>query len=78
MKRDTKKAKATKPTTAPDEALGKALDGALLKRIFSYTWPYRRGLLLALALLPIAAAFELGQPYLLKIAIVQACQYCHR
>jgi ATP-binding cassette subfamily B multidrug efflux pump len=60
------------PPRVPDknaEALGKALDGALLRRIFAYTWPYRGGLLLALALLPVAAALELVQPYLLKKAI---------
>jgi ATP-binding cassette subfamily B multidrug efflux pump len=57
-------------TTAPeDTTVGKALDGALLRRIFSYTWPYRAGLFFAVALLPVAAAFELAQPYLLKKAI---------
>jgi len=52
-----------------DDAIGKALDRALLKRIFSYVWPYRSGIALALALLPVAAAIELAQPYLLKKAI---------
>jgi ATP-binding cassette, subfamily B, multidrug efflux pump len=56
------------PLRVPDE-IGKALDGALLRRIFSYTWPYRAGLFFAVALLPVAAAFELAQPYLLKKAI---------
>jgi ATP-binding cassette subfamily B multidrug efflux pump len=55
--------------SAPEEAVGKALDRALLRRIFSYVWPYRSGIALALALLPIAAAIELAQPYLLKKAI---------
>ena len=55
--------------SAPEEALGKALDGALLRRIFSYVWPYKAGLALAIALLPVAAAIELAQPYLLKTAI---------
>ncbi|HVZ72170.1 MAG TPA: ABC transporter ATP-binding protein [Polyangia bacterium] len=57
------------PPRVPDEATGKALDGALLKRIFSYTWPYRGGLAIAVLLLPAAAALELAQPYLLKTAI---------
>jgi ATP-binding cassette subfamily B protein len=52
-----------------DDAIGKALDGALLKRIFSYVWPYRSTIALAIALLPVAAAIELAQPYLLKKAI---------
>ncbi len=52
-----------------DDAVGKALDGVLLRRIFSYVWPYRTSLVLAIALLPVAAAIELAQPYLLKKAI---------
>jgi len=54
---------------ASDDIIGKALDGALLRRVFSYVWPYRSTLVLALALLPLAAAIELAQPYLLKKAI---------
>src|SRR5450631_1389887 len=56
-------------TSAPDEVVGKALDRTLLRRIFTYVWPYRAGLVIAVALLPIAAALELTQPYLLKKAI---------
>ncbi|HEY2731453.1 MAG TPA: ABC transporter ATP-binding protein [Polyangia bacterium] len=41
----------------------------MLRRIFSYVWPYRTGIALAIALLPVAAAIELAQPYLLKKAI---------
>ncbi|HEV3030522.1 MAG TPA: ABC transporter ATP-binding protein [Polyangia bacterium] len=57
------------PRRVPDENVGKALDGILLRRIFSYVWPYRTGIALAIALLPVAAAIELAQPYLLKQAI---------
>jgi ATP-binding cassette subfamily B multidrug efflux pump len=57
------------PRRVPDENVGKALDGVLLQRIFSYVWPYRTGIALAIALLPVAAAIELAQPYLLKQAI---------
>jgi ATP-binding cassette subfamily B multidrug efflux pump len=57
------------PDKTTDDAVGKALDGVLLRRIFSYVWPYRTSLVLAIALLPIAAAIELAQPYLLKKAI---------
>jgi ATP-binding cassette subfamily B protein len=57
-------------STGPaEDSIGKALDGVLLKRIFSYVWPYRTSLVLAIALLPVAAAIELAQPYLLKKAI---------
>ncbi|HTA19429.1 MAG TPA: ABC transporter ATP-binding protein [Polyangia bacterium] len=58
-----------RPGSGADDAVGKALDGVLLRRIFSYVWPYRTSLVLAIALLPIAAAIELAQPYLLKKAI---------
>ena len=59
------------PVRVPDkeDAIGKALDGALLRRIFTYVWPYRTLIALSIALLPIAAAIELAQPYLLKKAI---------
>ena len=56
-------------TATPEDTIGKALDGALLRRIFSYVWPYRTSLVVAIALLPAAAAIELAQPYLLKKAI---------
>jgi ATP-binding cassette subfamily B protein len=56
-------------TTAHEDAIGKALDGALLRRIFTYVWPYRTLIALSIALLPLAAAIELAQPYLLKKAI---------
>ena len=52
-----------------DDAIGKALDGALLRRIFKYVWPYRTLIALSVALLPAAAAIELLQPWLLKKAI---------
>jgi ATP-binding cassette subfamily B multidrug efflux pump len=58
------------PRRAPsEELLGKALDRTLLKRIFSYVWPYKRELLVAVALLPIVSLCEIAQPYLLKKAI---------
>lgn len=54
---------------AGEELLGRALDRTLLRRILGYVRPYRRTLATALVLLPIASAFELLQPYLLKQAI---------
>ncbi len=58
------------PRRAPaDEILGKALDRTLLRRVFSYVWPYRRELAVAVALLPIVSLCEVAQPYLLKKAI---------
>jgi ATP-binding cassette subfamily B protein len=56
-------------TTHQEDAIGKALDGALLRRIFTYVWPYRLLIGLSIALLPIAAVIELVQPWLLKKAI---------
>jgi ATP-binding cassette, subfamily B, multidrug efflux pump len=60
---------ASTASTVHDEVLGKALDRALLRRIFTYVWPYRGGLFLAVLLLPLVSVFELAQPYLLKMAI---------
>ena len=60
---------ARKSATQNDELLGKALDRTLLRRIFSYVWPYRAQLAVALALLPVVALLEVAQPYLLKKAI---------
>ncbi len=54
---------------AHEAVLGKALDRHLLKRILTYVWPYKGLMLVALLVLPLAAAFELAQPYLLKKAI---------
>jgi ATP-binding cassette subfamily B protein len=54
---------------ASEDLLGNALDRTLLRRIFACVWPYRGRLLAAAALLPIVAALEIAQPYLLKKAI---------
>ncbi|HXJ20414.1 MAG TPA: ABC transporter ATP-binding protein [Polyangia bacterium] len=55
--------------SAADEVLGKALDRTLLRRVFTYVWPYRRELAIAVAMLPIMSVCEIAQPYLLKKAI---------
>lgn len=52
-----------------EEVLGKAYDARLARRLAVYVWPYRRRVALTLALLFAAAATQLAQPYLLKIAI---------
>jgi ATP-binding cassette subfamily B protein len=64
-------AAAVAPARRPpaDEILGKALDRTLLRRVFSYVWPYRRELVIAVALLPLVSLCEIAQPYLLKKAI---------
>ena len=54
---------------ASEDLLGNALDRTLLRRIFSYVWPYRRLLILSVVLLPVVAVLEIAQPYLLKRAI---------
>ena len=54
---------------ASEDLLGNALDRTLLRRIFSYVWPYRRLLILSVVLLPVVALLEIAQPYLLKRAI---------
>ena len=52
-----------------EELLGQALDRTLLKRIFGFVWPYKKELVVAVALLPVISLFEIAQPYLLKKAI---------
>src|SRR4051812_26780593 len=54
---------------ASEDLLGNALDRTLLRRIFACVWPYRGRLLASVALLPVVAAMEIAQPYLLKKAI---------
>jgi ATP-binding cassette subfamily B multidrug efflux pump len=52
-----------------EEVLGKAYDGALMRRLLGYLRPYRASALLALAAIIGAAVLQLGQPYLMKVAI---------
>ena len=52
-----------------EELLGQALDRTLLRRIFGFVWPYKKELIVAVALLPVISLFEIAQPYLLKKAI---------
>ncbi len=52
-----------------EELLGQALDRTLLRRIFGYVWPYKKELVVAVALLPVVSLCEIAQPYLLKKAI---------
>ncbi len=60
----------TTPRRPPaEDLLGKALDRTLLRRIFSYVWPYWKQLAVAVALLPVISFCEIAQPYLLKRAI---------
>jgi len=60
-------APARRPSS--EDLVGKALDRTLLKRIFSYVWPYWRQLAVAVLLLPVVSLCEIAQPYLLKRAI---------
>ena len=52
-----------------EEALGKAYDYRLMKRLMVYAKPYKWLILLSITLLLFITAFELAQPYLLKVAI---------
>src|SRR3990170_8310393 len=56
--------------TEPDhEVLGRAYDGRLMARLWAVTRPHRPLMLVSMALFPLAAAAELVQPYLVKVAI---------
>ncbi|MDP6610359.1 MAG: ABC transporter ATP-binding protein, partial [Vicinamibacterales bacterium] len=52
-----------------EEALGKAYDARLMRRLLTYLWPYRRAVSIALAAIVGHSALQLAQPYLTKLAI---------
>lgn len=52
-----------------EEALGKAYDARLVRRLWTYVRPYRGRLVVSLALLLLISALQLLLPYLMKIAI---------
>ena len=54
---------------AQEQVLGKAYDLGLMRVLWRYVRPHARLLFVWAVLLPITIAFELAQPYLLKIAI---------
>jgi len=54
---------------APEEILGKAYDAKLMARVWRFVRPHWKLIVAALALMPITVAFELAQPYILKVAI---------
>ncbi len=52
-----------------DEALGKAMDVALLRRLLRYVKPYRKFFLIAFACAALATGIELALPYITKVAV---------
>jgi ATP-binding cassette subfamily B multidrug efflux pump len=52
-----------------DEILGRAYDARLMRRVWSFTRPHARLVLVTCTLFPAVALLELAQPYLVKIAI---------
>ncbi len=52
-----------------EEVLGKAYDSRLMKRLLTYLWPYKHYAALALVAMVANAAFQLAQPWLMKVAI---------
>jgi len=52
-----------------DEILGRAYDARVMRRVWSFTRPHIRLVLVTCALFPAVALMELAQPYLVKIAI---------
>ncbi len=57
------------PHPEDQDALGKAYDPRLMRRLWQVTRPHRRLVLLSMLLFPAVAALELLQPWLTKIAI---------
>ena len=52
-----------------DEVLGKAYDSRLMRRLIMYLRPYKRYVVLALALILLESSLEVTFPWLTKIAI---------
>jgi ATP-binding cassette subfamily B protein len=52
-----------------DEVLGKAYDSRLMRRLLGYLRPYKLQVAVALVAIVTASVLQLGQPYLMKIAI---------
>ncbi len=52
-----------------DEILGRAYDARVMRRVWSFTRPHIRLVLVTCALFPAVSLIELAQPYLVKIAI---------
>ncbi len=52
-----------------DEALGKAYDHRLMKRLLRYLRPYRKQMALAIIILLVASGLQLLGPYIVKLAI---------
>jgi ATP-binding cassette, subfamily B, multidrug efflux pump len=55
-----------------EDALGKAYDARLMRRLLRYLRPYRGRVVFAIAILLLGAAVELIGPYLTKLALDQA------
>lgn len=62
-------ATATRRGAADEDVLGKAYDVQLVRRVWTFVRPHWPLLLVGLALVPLTVAFELAQPYLIKLAI---------
>ena len=56
-------------TMHEEEALGKAYDARLMRRLLVYLRPYWRSVAVAFVALFVGAAANLAQPYLMKVAI---------
>ncbi len=55
-----------------EEALGKAYDARLMRRLLGYVRPYRLQVVVAIALLMLASATEIAGPWLTQLAIDRA------
>jgi ATP-binding cassette subfamily B multidrug efflux pump len=63
---------AAAASAGDEQALGKAYDARLIRRLWAYIRPYRRDFWLSVACLPAISVFALAQPYILKLTIDRA------
>ncbi len=60
---------ATSASLHEEDALGKAYDGRLMKRLLSYAWPYRSVVAIAVVLLVVQGVLQLVGPFLTQRVI---------
>ncbi|HYC24209.1 MAG TPA: ABC transporter ATP-binding protein [Candidatus Bathyarchaeia archaeon] len=65
----TDRTAGTERSIHQEEALGRAYDWALVRRLWHYIRPYRVTFYLSMGILPFASGMMLAQPYILKLAL---------
>ena len=62
---------ASRPAIGEEQALGKAYDVALIRKLWPYVKPHWKLLLAWAVFIPLTIAIELAQPYLFRYALTE-------